>query len=97
MDKLYYISSTKFSLQERQTKRGKVYDVYFYIVTKDGDEKQKKLSGYTNKTLAKQAYTDFITEYCELIKNNPVRRQKRLEKGKETVTFGIALPLDTRK
>ena len=87
MEKQYYISSTKFSLQERQTKRGKVYDVYFYIVEEDGTEKQKKLSGYTNKTLAKQGYTDFITEYCELIKNNPIRRQKRQEKGKEVITI----------
>ena len=51
------------------------------------DEKQKKLSGYSNKTLAKQAYTDFITENCELIKNNPIRRQKRLEKGKDVITI----------
>ena len=87
MTKEYYISSTKYSLQERQTKRGKVYDVFFRIVTKDGEEKQKKLSGYANKTLARQAYTDFITEKCELIKNNPIRRQKRAEKGQEVITI----------
>lgn len=87
MEKEFYISSTKYSLQERQTKRGKVYDVHFRIVTKDGEEKQKKLSGYANKTLAKQGYTDFITEYCQLVKNNPIRRQKRAEKGKEVTTI----------
>jgi integrase len=87
LDKQFYISSTKFSLQERQTKRGRVYDVYFYIVLKDGTEKQKKLSGFSNKTLAKQAYTDFITENCELIKNNPIRKQKRQEQGKEIITI----------
>ena len=85
--KEFYISSNKYSLQERQTKRGKVYDVFFRIITIDGEEKQKKLSGYTNKTLAKQAYIDFITEKCELIKNNPIRRQKRIEKGQEVLTI----------
>ena len=87
MDKKFYISSNKYSLQERQTKNyGKVYDVVFRIVTLDGEEKQKRLSGYKNKTLAKQAYLDFVTENCELVKNNPIKRQKRQEKGKEKVT-----------
>ena len=71
----YYISSTKYSLQERMTKRGKVYDVVFRIVTLDGIEKQKKLSGYANKTLAKQGYTDFVTSKCELVKNNPLKKK----------------------
>lgn len=71
----YYISSTKYSLQERMTRRGKVYDVVFRIVTLDGIEKQKKLSGYANKTLAKQAYTDFVTSKCELVKNNPIKKK----------------------
>lgn len=71
----YYISSTKYSLQERMTRRGKVYDVVFRIVTLDGQEKQKKLSGYANKTLAKQAYTDFVTSKCELVKNNPIKKK----------------------
>lgn len=71
----YYISSTKYSLQERQTKKnGKVYDVVFRIVTLDGIEKQKKLSGYKTKTLAGKAYTDFITQHCELVKNNPIKK-----------------------
>ncbi len=84
----YYISSNKYSLQERQTKRyGKVYDVVFRIVTKDGIEKQKRLSGYTNKTLAKQGYLDFITEKCELVKNNPLKRKKLQEEGKEKITI----------
>ena len=72
----YYISSTKYNIQERQTKKhGKVYDVVFRVVTLDGDEKQKKLSGYTTKALAKQAYTEFVTEKCELVKNNPIRKK----------------------
>ncbi len=71
----YYISSTKYTLQERMTRRGKVYDVVFRIVTLDGIEKQKKLSGFANKTLAKQAYTDFVISKCELVKNNPIKRK----------------------
>jgi integrase len=57
------------------TKRGKVYDVHFRIVTLDGIEKQKKLSGYSTKALAKQAHLEFITEYCELVKNNPLKKK----------------------
>ena len=88
MEKQYYISSTKYSLRERQTKNyGRVYDVIFRIITKDGIEKQKVLSGFSNKTLAKQAYTDFITENCTLVKNNPIRRQARANKGKEITTI----------
>lgn len=54
----YYISSNKYSLQERMTKRGKVYDVVFRIVTLDDIEKQKKLSGYFTKALAKQGWRE---------------------------------------
>ena len=83
--KQYYISSNKCSIQERQTKKhGKVYDVVFRVVTLDGVEKQKKLSGYSSKALAKQGYLEFITENCELVKNNPI---KKLDTTKE-LTFG---------
>lgn len=85
----YYISSNKYSLSERQTKRGKVYDVRFRVVTFDGIEKQKRLAGYSNKTLAKQGYIDFVTNKCELVKNNPIKRQKQAEKGKENLTVDI--------
>lgn len=71
----YYISSNKYSLQERMTKKGKVYDVFFRIVTLDGIEKQKKLSGFATKTLAKQAYVEFVTQKCELVKNNPIKKK----------------------
>lgn len=71
----YYISSNKYSLQERMTKRGKVYDLVFRIVTLDGIEKQKKMSGFATKTLAKQAYMEFVTEKCELVKNNPLKKR----------------------
>lgn len=75
MAERYYISSNKYSLQERMTKRGKVYDVVFRIVTIDAQEKQKKLSGYSTKALAKQAYMEFVTEKCELVKNNPLKKK----------------------
>ena len=71
----FYISSTKYSLQERMTRRGKVYDVVFRIVTLDGYEKQKKLSGFATKTLAKEGYTEFVTQKCQLVKNNPIKKK----------------------
>lgn len=75
----YYISSNKYSLQERNTKRGKVYDVIFRVTTIDGEAKQKRLCGYTTKALAKQGYLEFITECCTLVKNNPLKK-KNVEK-----------------
>lgn len=66
------------------TRRGKVYDVVFRIVTLDGIEKQKRLSGFANKSLAKQAYTDFVTSKCELVKNNPIKK-KAINKKVPTV------------
>ena len=86
----YYISSTKFNIQERQTKKhGRVYDVVFRVVAPDGTEKQKKLSGYATKALAKEAYTDFVTSNCELLKNNPLKKIKP-EKAEPTVSELIA-------
>jgi integrase len=65
----YYISSTKYNIQERATKlNGKVYDLRFYVVTLDGQRKQKKLSGFKKKTDAKEAYTNFVTKHCTLSK-----------------------------
>lgn len=87
--KEFYISSNKYSVHERQTKRGKVYYIMFRVFTLDGQEKQIKRGGFSNKTLAKQGYVDFVTEKCELIKNNPIKRQKQAEKGKENLTIEI--------
>lgn len=82
----FYISSNKYSLVERKTKlNGTVYDVMFRVVTLDGVERQKKLSGFKNKTLAKQAYLDFVTEKCELVKNNPLKKH---EPDKQIPTVG---------
>ena len=71
----YYISSNKYSTSERKTKRGKVYDIRFRIITLDGQEIHKKLSGFETKALAKQGYLDFVQEYCELVKNNPTKKK----------------------
>ena len=77
----YYISSTKYSIQERQTKlNGKVYDLFFYVVTLDGERKQKRLSGYKTKTAAKEAYTAFVTDHCTLTKTAPIIKKKEEEK-----------------
>lgn len=77
----YYISSTKYSIQERQTKRyGKVYDLVFRVLTPDGVEHQKKLSGYGTKTKAKEAYLSFVSKNCELVKNNPIRKKTHVER-----------------
>lgn len=56
--------SYAFSYRERQTKkRGVVYDVIFRIINEDGREVQKSLCGFETKTLAKQAYTEFMSTY----------------------------------
>lgn len=72
----YYISSNKYSIEERKTKlRGKVYDIRFRVITLDGKEIQKKLSGFATKTLAKEGYLAFVEEYCTLVKNNPLKKK----------------------
>lgn len=75
MTEHYYINSNKFSTQERQTKRGRVYDVVFRVITEDGHQKQKKLSGFFSKTEAKQGYLDFVQKYCEPAYNKPIIKQ----------------------
>jgi integrase len=79
---LYYITSNKYSLQERILKNGKkVYDVHFRIVTIDGQEKQKRLCGYESKSLAKAGYTLFVSEQCQLTTMN-VKKKKDPTKEK---------------
>lgn len=81
MAEKYYISSNKYSLSERKTKRGKVYDIRFRLTTIDGQPIHKKLSGFETKALAKQGYLQFVQDYCELTKNNPTKK-KDAEKEK---------------
>ena len=69
----YYIVSNKYSIEERMSKlRGKVYDVRFRIFTIDGEMIQKKLSGYSTKTLAKQGYLEFVQECFVMVSTNYV-------------------------
>jgi integrase len=86
----YYISSTKYNLQERQTRlNGKVYDVVFYITTLDGIRKQKRLSGFKSKSAAKEAYTDFVTKHCTLTKIAP---KKKSDVASEIPTVAELVP-----
>lgn len=72
----YFIASNKYSLQERQTKRGKVYDVMFRIIDPVSlVERQKKISGLATKAKAKEAYLAFVAESCEPVKMKPVRNR----------------------
>lgn len=53
----------KYNIQARETKKnGTLYDLYFYIETAEG-RKQKKLSGFKTKKLARQAYEQFMATY----------------------------------
>lgn len=65
MDKIY-IKSNKYTISERSTKNGKVYDIRFRVITENGAEVRKHLGGFNTKTLAKEAYTRFVTENCSV-------------------------------
>lgn len=88
----YYISSNKFSTQERMTKRGRVYDIIFRIVTMDGVEKQKKLSGFRTKGEAKQAYIDFVQARCTLAKGKAIRKPVAAEQNTSHQTVASVIP-----
>lgn len=78
----YYILSNKYSIQERQTKKhGKVYDIYFRVVTMDGEYKNKKLSGYSSKSLAKAGYLAFVEECCTFTRHNPAKKKNAEKKA----------------
>lgn len=84
----YYIYSNNFTIQDRQTKKGTVYDVVFRVITLDGVEKQKKLSGFKTKALAKQAHAQFVTEKCEVTR---VRPKKEESDVKNEITVAEAI------
>lgn len=76
MAEKYYISSNKYSISERQTKKhGKVYDIRFRVTTIDGTAIQIRRRGFKTKKLADIAYLDFVQKYCELVKNNPTKKK----------------------
>lgn len=60
----YYIVSNSYSLRERFTKKGKVYDIVFRVITSDGVVKQKTLCRFQTKTKAKQGYISWIQQNC---------------------------------
>lgn len=79
--KRYLITSMAVNVQERKKKNGKVYDAVFRIIeAHTGIEKQKRLSGYQTKTLAKQAHAEFVKDQCELVKGNPFKSKRNTEK-----------------
>lgn len=86
--KEYYIVSTKYNISERKTAgNGKVYDIRFRIIdATTGREVNKRLSGFANKTLAKQAYAEFTRNNCELVRDNPFRRPDTNQPVKEIPT-----------
>jgi integrase len=73
----FYITSNKYSVQERIMKDGKSsFDVVFRVVTLDGREKQKRLCGFKNRKEAGRGYIDFITKHCELISPDVASKKK---------------------
>lgn len=84
--KRYLITSMTVNIQERKTKKGKVYDAVFRIIdAHTGRDIQKRLSGYQTKNLAKQAHAEFTREQCELVKKNPFRTKIDAEKQAPSV------------
>lgn len=73
----FYITSNKYSVQERITKDGKSsFDVVFRVVTLDGKTKQKRLCGFKSKKEAGRGYIDFVTKHCELISPDVANKKK---------------------
>ena len=73
----YYITSNKYSVQERINKNGKsVFEVVFRVVTLNGIVKQKRLGGFKNKKEAGRGYMEFITKYCEPMPPNLYRAKQ---------------------
>lgn len=81
----YFVRSARYSVHERKTKKGKVYDVHFRIFTMDGVARQKKLSGFATKTAAKEAYTAFLQNFCEIMPFNRVLSAKKTPSESPTV------------
>lgn len=91
MTKEFYVVSAAYNLQERNTAtKGKVYDVYFRVINKDGKELLKKLSGFKTKALAKAAHADFIAEKCEVISQKPKQHTKSQSQGNDLYVKDIA-------
>lgn len=79
MENHYFITSTAYSISERKTKKGIVYDVIFRAYKDiNGAPIQKKLCGYETRRLAQRAHTDFVTRHCTLIEKAPRPDKQRI-------------------
>lgn len=74
MQEKFYINSTKYTIKERQTKRGTVYDVIFRVIDTLGNVRQKWLRGFKTKKEANRAYVGFTTAFCTLAKGNTLNQ-----------------------
>ena len=89
--KKYYIATNKYTVRERITQKGRVFDIVFRIqLASDGSIKQKSLCGFENKTKAKAAYLDFIQKNC-LTSERPVF-PKKIEPTKKEPTVAELVP-----
>lgn len=63
--KKYFIFTNKYTVRERITGNGKVYDIIFRVMQAvDGITKQKSLCGFQTKAKAKLAYMAWIQKNC---------------------------------
>lgn len=82
----YYITSNKYSLQERTNAKGKkVYDIVFRVYDIEGNSKQKWLRGYESKSIAKQGYLLYVDKHCEVVRHAP---RKKKNPDKEELLIG---------
>lgn len=73
----YFITSTKYSTQERISADGRhIFDIVFRVYTLDGDYKQKRLCGFKSKKEANKGFTEFITNHCSLVDPASVSKKK---------------------
>lgn len=90
--KKYYILSNKYTIRERITKKGRVYDIIFRVIqASDGNIKQKSLCGFQTKGKAKTAYLDFIQKNC-LTTARP-NFPKKVEQQKIEPTIADIIPI----
>lgn len=100
MNKSFFITSTEYNTQKRETKKhGTVYDVYFYVYDEFAELKQKKLSGFKTLREAKMAFSNFVSEQCNAItdldqfREEAQARRKALQSVPKSATTANNVPL----
>lgn len=89
-----FITSNKYSVQERINREGKsVFDVVFRVVTLEGQTKQKRLCGFKNKKEAGRGYLDFVTKHCQLISPDVANKKKTVDSTVHEYTVEEIFPL----